>query len=420
MKVGLVANYYKAVIVLILDLSASFVVTEIGRFLVFLLVRFEANENRKSASALTFVTLFAIVPLMTAGYSMLTVFPQFSGFLDQFHTFMFEHFFPASGQEMEAVLKGFATQAKNLTAVGLVLLLVSAISLMFTIENAFNRVWRVSSKRIGRRLIYYWLVILVGPVLLAVGFLMSSYLLSSRLWLEHVESVFHVYGVMISLLPFLFSGVAFSLMYYFLPSCKVRVLDALFGGLIAAGLLEGCKIGFVYILGNMPSYQVVYGAFAVVPLFLIWIFVAWCVVLLGAEVVRAIPFAKKKWSGIDASQLDWALMILKRLNASGSKRVSRNKLVKSLSLVDADEWEKVLQLLIESHWVKDDMDEYELLANLAVNTVGELSEIIHGKRLEKIGVRRNESAWFQVLSPLLADLRAQKKAALGLPILSVI
>jgi membrane protein len=188
-------------------------VFEIGRFLIFLFKRFEANQNRKSAAALTFVTLFAIVPLMTAGYGMLTIFPQFSGFLEQFHQFAFENFFPAGSGDIERVLTGFAVQAKNLTFVGLVLLLVSAISLMFTIEDAFNTIWRVTRKRIGRRLIAYWLVILLGPILLAVGFLISSYLLSSRLWVEHVESVFHLGDLLIRYLPLLLSVCAFSLMY---------------------------------------------------------------------------------------------------------------------------------------------------------------------------------------------------------------
>lgn len=394
-------------------------VSEIGRFIFFLMSRFEANGNRKSAAALTLVTLFAIVPLMTAGYSVLTIFPQFSGFLDQFHQFFFKHFFPASSSEMSEVLTGFATQAKNLTFIGLVLLLISAISLMFTIENAFNQVWRVSSKRFGRRVVYYWLVILVGPALLAFGFLMSSYLLSSRLWLEHVESVFHIYDYLVALLPFILSVTAFTLMYYFLPSCKVKVYHAFFGGVIASVLLEVCKAGFVFLLAKMPAYKVVYGAFAVVPIFLIWIFVAWCVVLFGAEIVRAIPFIKKHWVGKTASQLDWALLILKMLNASSIKKVSRDKLVSSLTLTDADEWEFVLRILVDQQWVEDDIDEFELKQDLSRVTVGELSELLHGRRLEKIGVLDEGSQWYPVLSPKLKNIREQKKAALGLPISSL-
>jgi membrane protein len=395
-------------------------VVEIGRFFIFLFTRFEANQNRKSAAALTFVTLFAIVPLMTAGYGMLTIFPQFSGFLGQFHQFVFENFFPAGSEEIERVLTGFAIQAKNLTSVGLVMLLVSAISLMFTIEDAFNNVWRVTRKRIGRRLIAYWLVILLGPVMLAVGFLVSSYLLSSRLWVEHVESVFHLEDLLISYLPLLLSTSAFSLMYFFLPSCKVRFAHALGGGLITACLLEVGKIAFVAFLTNIPSYQVVYGAFAAIPLFLIWIFLTWCMVLLGAEIVRVIPFIQQHWAGKKASQLDWALFILKRLSESQVKRLSRDKLAMSLSLYDADQWEAALIILIDRGWVIDDLEGYVLSADLSIKTVGELSELIHDKRNEKLGVISEISPWFEQLSPLLVELQRHKKATLGLPIAEVV
>jgi membrane protein len=209
-------------------------------------------------------------------------------------------------------------------------------------------------------------------------------------------------------------------MYHFLPSCKVKILHALLGGLIAAILLEGCKFGFVNILSSMPSYQIVYGAFAVVPLFLIWVFVAWCVVLLGAEVVRAIPFIKKRWKGRKATQLDWSLMILKRLNQSAARCVSRDKLVSSLTLIDADEWELVLRVLVEHKWVKDDLDEFELIADLDLETVGDLSEILHGKQFEKIGVSYEQGDWFATLSPLLKELREHKNTTLGLPVSAVI
>jgi membrane protein len=395
-------------------------VFEIGRFLIFLFKRFEANQNRKSAAALTFVTLFAIVPLMTAGYGMLTIFPQFSGFLEQFHQFAFENFFPAGSGDIERVLTGFAVQAKNLTFVGLVLLLVSAISLMFTIEDAFNTIWRVTRKRIGRRLIAYWLVILLGPILLAVGFLISSYLLSSRLWVEHVESVFHLGDLLIRYLPLLLSVCAFSLMYYFLPSCKVRFVHAIGGGVITACLLEVGKIAFVAFLAKIPSYQVVYGAFAAVPLFLIWIFMTWCMVLLGAEIVRVIPFIQKYWAGGNASQLDWALFILKRLNESKMKRLSREELASSLPLYNADQWEAALAILAAKGWVADDLEEYVLSADLNVRTVGELSELIDEKPMEKLGVVSQTSPWFEQLSPLLIELQQHKKATLGLPIAKVV
>jgi len=397
-------------------------VSQLARFLRFVVYRFEENENRKSAAALTFVSLFAIVPLMTAGYTVLTLLPWFGSFAEQFQEFVFQHFIPASGEALKDHLKSFAEQAKNLTWIGITLLLVSAISLMFTIEGAFNRVWRVKSVRMGRRLVLYWLVILLGPLLLAAGFLISSYVLSSQLWVNHVESVIQIQGHLIAKLPYILTSFALCFMYYFIPSCKVDFLYALAGGLIAGAMFEGCKLAFVKLASLVPSYQIVYGAFAVVPLFLIWIFIAWCVVLLGAELVRAMPFILKEWRGVKASPLDWALIILSRMAKDDGHGVSRISLMNVLSLPDVDDWESVLVLLMEQQWIANsaDTDRFYLKVNLANKSVGELSEIIHGKRLEKFAVIHTNNTWAEKLTPILADLRAQKKTALGLSIASVI
>ena len=227
--ITLIENYNKGGIVPILLVSASFIVPQIARFFAYLFIRFESNENRKSAAALTFVTLFAIVPLMTAGYMVLTLLPWESTFADQFHEFIFKHFIPASGEALKIHLISFAEQAKKLTWWGVGLLLISAISLMFTIEGAFNQIWRVKSARIGRRLVWYWLVIVFGPVLLGAGFLISSYLLSSQLWVDHVESVFQIQGHLINHLPFILTSLALGCMYYLIPSCKVDFIYAFLG-----------------------------------------------------------------------------------------------------------------------------------------------------------------------------------------------
>ena len=396
--------------------------SQLARFFTYLFLRFEANENRKNAAALTFVTLFAIVPLMTAGYTMLTLLPWFSSFAVQFHEFIFQHFVPTSGEALKGHLISFAEQAKNLTWWGIGLLLISAISLMFTIESAFNQVWRVKSARIGTRLVWYWLVIVFGPLLLAAGFLISSYLLSSQLWMDHVESVFQIQSHLIKHLPFILTSSALCCMYYLIPSCKVDFVFALAGGVIAGAIFEGCKLAFVALVSLVPSYHVVYGAFAVVPLFLIWIFVAWCVVLMGAELVRAMPFVLKEWRGIKASQLDLALMILQRMSQDSGQGVSRQSLIKALSLPDVEEWESVLVLLMESEWIlnSQDSDRFYLKVDLKEKTVGELSEVIHGKRLEKFAVVHKSSPWHGQLLPILNELRDQKKAALGLPISTVL
>ena len=392
-----------------------------SQFCWFLITRFEKNENRSKAAELTFVTLFAIVPLMASGYMMLTWFPQYASLVDTFHDFVFKHFVPASGDAIQTYLSDFSQQAQKLTLIGVIILLFSAVSLMMTIERSFNQIWRVKSIRVGRRLLFYWLIIVLGPVFLAGAFLMSSYILSSPLWMEHVDSVFHFNRILFTGLPFLMSAVALTGLYFFIPSSQVRLKHALVGGVFAAVCLEVCKLGFVKMVSFSPSYQLIYGAFAVVPLFLLWIFVAWCVVLLGAELVRALPFINKDIKGVKASELDWALMILQRLkNTHVDRCVNREALCQALTLVNVDAWESVLVKLLEGDWIENTGDELFINKNLNETTVGELSELIHGRRLDKFAVINEHTPWFDQLSPILFELKKHKKAALGLPIGDVI
>ena len=396
-------------------------VKHFAKFCWLLLLRFEKNENRSNAAELTFVTLFAIVPLMASGYVMLTWFPQYGSLIDTFHDFLFKHFVPASGDAIQVYLSDFSQQARKLTWIGLVILLFSALSLMMTIERSFNRIWRVKSIRVGRRVLFYWLVIVLGPVLLGAMFLVSSYLLSSQLWVDHVDSVFHFNQLLFKWLPFLLSMTALTGMYYFLPSSQVRIRHALLGGIFGAVFLEVCKMAFIKMVSFSPSYQLIYGAFAVVPLFLLWIFVAWCVVLLGAELVRALPFINKSQKGVQASELDWALMILQRLkDTSSDSRVNREALSQALTLINIDEWEALLVKLIDGKWVENLDDELFVAVNLNEMTVGDLSELVHGQRIEKFAVVNKNTVWFEQLNPRLAQLREQKKAALGLPVSDVI
>ena len=392
-------------------------------FALFLIKRFEANENRKTAAALTFVSLFAVVPLMTFGYSLLTYFPEYSVFIEQFQSFLFQHFVPTSGEVLQEHLHGFAHQAKQLTTLGLGVLLISAIGMMMTLETGFNQIWRIGSIRMGRSLVLYWLVLVMGPLLLGAGFLISSYIFSSTMWLSYMGDMQQISHGIIKSLPFLLSTLAFSFTYYFLPRCQVRFRHAVLGGLIATGLLEMAKQLFVFLVSLTPSYQIVYGAFALVPLLLLWIYIAWCVLLLGAEFVRGLPFAHKELKGIKASDLDWALMILRLFheekNKSGSS-LERERLILELGLVDADDWERVLWSLIQARWFTSDFEFLTLNVNLDEKTVGELSEVIHERRLEKFALQLVDSPWVIKLKPILQDLKLQKKAALGLPISSVL
>ena len=392
----------------------------IGRFLYLLVTRFEGNENRKTAAQLTFVTLFAIVPIMTSGYVISTWFPWSVKFSEQFQSFVFHHFVPSSGELIKGYLQSFSAQAKQLTWAGLIILLFSAISLMLTIESAFNRIWKVKSVRAGRRFFLYWLVLITGPLLLAFGFLVSSYLLSSNLWIEKIGNVFQAQDFVIQTLPMLVSWLALALMYYFLPSYKVRFVHALAGAFIAAAALEGGKLLFVYLVSLMPSYEIVYGAFAAVPLFLLWLYIAWCLVLLGAEVVGFMPFIHKEWKGVKASQLDWALMILQILVKSGDKGKSREALMQLLSLVNSDDWAPVFNALIKRGWIKQSDGLFKVNRDLQTATLADLNELIHERYSAEFSVLLSDSSWYKSLEPILLELQIHNKNTLALPITMVL
>jgi len=156
-------------------------------------------------------------------------------------------------------------------------------------------------------------------------------------------------------------------------------------------------------------------------LFLIWMYTAWCVVLVGAELVRSLPFLQKELKAVAASELDWALMILQQLkNTNQVERITREDLCQALTLTDIDEWEAVLVSLLDEGWLDSYMDELFLNVDLAQKTVGELSELIHGHRIEKFAVIKANTTWHSTLKPVLMELRQQKKAALGLPVSEVI
>ena len=391
----------------------------VWRFIYLLIKQFEKGEARKSAAQLTFVTLFAIVPLMTSGYVIAGWLPWSLDFSEQFQTFIFEHFIPSSGEIIQEYLKTFSEQAKSLTWLGLVILLFSAISLMLTMEGSFNTIWRVKSKRSGMRIVNYWLMLLLGPALLAGGFLISTYLLSSQLWVSNISDSLIRSSVLVGLLPVGVSSVALTVMYYFLPSCQIRPLHALIGAVVASTLLELAKLLFVWLVSLTPSYEIVYGTFAMMPLFLLWLYIAWSLVLLGAQLVAMLPFYHQHWRGVKASQLDWGLIICKTL-LGAANGVPRVELIANLSYLNNDDWEPVLQRLIHQGWVKDKAGVFYLRVDLNALKIGDLSELIHERRLDKLAVYLTDSDWFEQLNPLFVDIRDKKKSILDVSISSVI
>lgn len=183
----------------------------------FLAHRFVTDKAPNSAAALTYTTLFAVVPMMTVMFSMLSLIPAFHGMGESIQTFIFRNFVPSAGEAVETYLKSFTTQARHLTWVGVVFLAVTAFTMLVTIEKAFNEIWRVRQPRRGvGRFLLYWAILSLGPLLLGAGFAVTTYITS--LSLLHGPDALPGAETLLGLMPLAFSVAAFTLLYSAVPN----------------------------------------------------------------------------------------------------------------------------------------------------------------------------------------------------------
>jgi membrane protein len=250
--------------------------------------RFQDDHGLRTASSLTFTTLLSLVPIITVALTLVSAFPVFQGLSAVIEEWIFDNMVPESANVIEQYANQFVDNAARLTAVGVVFLAVTAIMLLLTIDDAFNNIWRVRRPRpMLQRVLIYWALITVGPLLIGASLSLSSWLMSASAgWTQHIP---YASVTLIKFSAVALTCVALALLYYALPNRPVTMRDALIGGILAGTVFELTKHGFGFYVTNFPTYQLVYGAFAAVPVFLMWLYVSWLVVLLGAVVVAALP-----------------------------------------------------------------------------------------------------------------------------------
>jgi membrane protein len=250
--------------------------------------RFSADRCTRSAAALSFTTMFALVPFMAVGFAMFSLFPQFQRLRETIKDFIYGNFVPAAGDVVEKYLDQFLANAGRLTIWGLLFVLATALLLMLTIERAFNDIWHAREHRQRlHRLLAYWALLTLGPVLIGVSLTLTSQLAALSLL---APSLFgNVRPLLFGLLPVALEVLAFVLLYTVVPSRPVRLRHALTGGLCATALFEIAKRAFALYVSQFPSYRVIYGAVATLPVFLLWVYLSWLVVLLGAVVTATLP-----------------------------------------------------------------------------------------------------------------------------------
>ena len=263
------------------------------------LMRFVYDKSVQRAAGLSYTTLLAMVPFLAVALTVLSAFPVFDQFKDQIMSVVLNNFLPETGAQVTDYLGNFLQNTGQMTAVGTMVLGLTAVMLLGAIEGAMNDVFRVTSPRkLLSRLVVFWTLLTVGPMLLGLSLSLASYLFAMR-YMVGGDLIGGQLGQLTFIAPFLLSAIAFSLLFIGMPNRSVEIIDGFLGGLVAAGLFEALKKGFGFYVTNFPTYQTIYGAVAIVPIFLLWMYLTWIVILLGAQVAAA----RSEWRAARAAGL---------------------------------------------------------------------------------------------------------------------
>jgi len=236
------------------------------------------------ASSLAFTSLLSFVPLLTVVFIFFSDISLLQNFSKVIQNFIFINFIPEFGQIIQDNIAIFLAKASQLTVTGSLLFVLVALMLLATIDNAFNLIWGVKKKRNPiMRLFIYFLLLLLGPLLIGIGIISTTYILSLPV-IADVNTIFGIKRYVLNYLPFLTTFIVFILLYVLVPYCYVPKKNAALASVICTILFELAKNGFGVFIREMSSYENIYGALAVIPLFLIWIYISWVIILFGAHI----------------------------------------------------------------------------------------------------------------------------------------
>ena len=257
-------------------------------FLRYVLRRWTEDRCPQIAGSLAFTTLLAIVPSFAIAVALLSRAPFFEDVMVQIKVFLLLNLVPEmAGRIITVYMEEFAANAGRLTWIGVAILFVTAVALMLTIDRSINAIWRTDRSRpFVISVIAYMGLLSVGPILIGASVSITTYLTSLPSRWSGVPAPAHTF--LLQAVPTAVSTLAFFLVYRLVPHRPVSWTHALAGGLLAAVLFEIAKEGFAFYVAHVPAYSVVYGAFAAVPFFLLWIYLSWLIVLFGAELAAAL------------------------------------------------------------------------------------------------------------------------------------
>lgn len=318
--------------------------------------RFREDRLGLTASSLTFTTTIALVPLITVALAVFTAFPMFAKFQDVLQKWLVESLIPDNiARQVLGYLTQFSGKASKLGTAGLAILLTTALTLIFTIDRTLNGIWRVPRPRpFAQRVLVYWAALTLGPVLLGVSLSATSYALSASRGV--VDVLPGGLGMLLDVVQFLLMAWGMAAMYYYIPNTPVRWAHAWIGGLFVSAGFEIAKKLLAIYLSKLSTYALVYGAFATLPILLVWIYLAWVIVLLGAVLAASLPGLpsalpqRPPVPGLDLQLALEALRALSQARASAERGLSAAQLARQSGVAVAH-MATVLATLRSLDWI---------------------------------------------------------------------
>lgn len=412
------------------------VLSDVGNFLLFAFRRFIDDGLSQAAGALTYSTLLALVPLLVIAFAILSGFPAFEPVKDRMEALFLGILVPEVGSEVKTYLTEFTRNASNLTAAGIVALPITAVLLLSTIEATLNQVWRVEKPRpLMTRLLVFWAVLTFGPLLLGASFTLTTDAISFvQGWAQDTA-----YAPNLSLgsnwlktvLGVVTQSVAFTLLYSVIPARHVPLRTAAIGGIFAGVVFQVLRWGFNTFLTSGSTYATIYGAVAVIPIFLIWIYVSWTVIILGAVLSASFPDWWRRRDALTgqtlspAETLEVAVALLAALGRQALKggTMTQDQLAEAVPVMARD---TVVEALRTARYIVETEDERLSLArDLHQVSVAELARDIgvalgarhdteHRPSLTRVADAAGE------LPGLLNRLQEAEDDILGAPVAEVI
>lgn len=372
-------------------------------YLSFIFKEFIQQNTLYSAGALTFTTLLSLVPLIAVSFSIFRIFPAFSSFEQLIEQFLYQQLVPSSASVVQNYLQEFVAKANQLTIWGSMFLVITSLLTIMTIEDTFNHIWHVRSKRGLSAFLLYWALLTLAPFALGLGLLSISYFISIPL----IASAISQYAFLKSLIsvgPALLAVVGCMLIYKIIPNSLVLWRHAFIGAVIIGILFELSKRVFSWYLSFFNTYEFLYGAVAIVPIFLVWLYIMWLLVLIGAHITHGLSFSHKK----DAffTEHPWVIIYLWlgyfwQAQAKG-KSLSLTKLAELSNIDERSHPEDLIQHMIDTNIISMlDNGDFVLVRDLNNFSLNELYRCLPWKLPQQSDLKEINIPWANDLRDIL-------------------